>query len=566
MLEMMQGLAHRTLLGLGGVFATKLAHDMYYADWSGVQKTINQDYFNVLMRFSYTQNKVNQKLGPFLAEIQEGVVEKRNMNSPFMHFENGVDEKVILHELSQVKSQIPAEDQMKFSGAVYTPQDNEQLRSFRARVHELSAYTNPLHPDIWAKIQEIAAQAVNAGLEIFNHAEPSKAFGTIVPGGTYGIIEAVKAYRDRAQDRSLVGKFMHYVFDAKPEIIVPDTAHAAFDKAASMFGCKLIKVPVDPETQRANVDAMRRAITKNTILMVGSAPSYPTGTMDDIPALAKIAKARGIGLHVDACLGGFVLPFMEDAGFELPFAFDFRVDGVTSISSCTHKSGEADKGSSLIMFRDAALGKYMMSTHMDWSGGLYATPGMGGSSSGYAMASAWASMFLRGRDGYIEQTRKIIHLSDTIKTHIMRNEPHFNIKGRADANVIAIECPHRNIHVLADLLKKRGWHYNVLPNAIHFCLTGVHADHEGFVDLFIKDLSDCMALTWADTDFRVGGDGAIYGATATLPAGFDALKSHMAKEYILTQWKTHGRDLNEKNEIKENAIKNPTRSSLKPLG
>lgn len=170
----------------------------------------------------------------------------------------------------------------------------------------------------------------------------AEACGTMTSGGTESILMAMKSYRDEARTRGI----------EEAEIIAGESAHAAFDKAAHYFGMKLVHVPVDPVTMRVDVGAVKAAITRNTVVIVGSAPGFPHGVVDPIEELASLARARGIGMHVDACLGGYLLPFAARLGYDIP-PFDFRVPGVTSISADTHKYGYAPKGASVVMYRDA---------------------------------------------------------------------------------------------------------------------------------------------------------------------------------------------------------------------
>ena len=185
----------------------------------------------------------------------------------------------------------------------------------------------------------------------------------------------------------------------QPEVVLPSTAHPAFDKAAHYFGLKLVRVPVGGDL-RADVDAMRRAVTVDTVLVVGSAPSYPHGVVDPIAEIAKLAQERKILCHVDACVGGMMLPFVRKLGYPVP-DWDFRVPGVTSISVDLHKYGYAAKGASVILYRDKALRRHQLFASTDWPGGIYASPTMTGTRPGGAIAAAWAVLNFLGEDGYL---------------------------------------------------------------------------------------------------------------------------------------------------------------------
>ena len=197
--------------------------------------------------------------------------------------------------------------------------------------------------------------------------------------------------------------------------MLPVSAHAAFDKGANYFNMKIIHVPV-LDGGEVDIKKMAAAITCNTIMLVGSTPSFPHGAIDDIPEIAKLAKKHNIGLHVDSCLGGFLVPFMKESGYELPLITDFRVDGVTAISCDTHKYGFAPKGSSVVMYHSKELRKYQYFQQMDWPGGVYGSPTMAGSRPGALSAGCWATMLHFGKSGYIDSTRSIIACARKIKT------------------------------------------------------------------------------------------------------------------------------------------------------
>ncbi|MCP5094169.1 MAG: aspartate aminotransferase family protein, partial [Chloroflexi bacterium] len=201
-----------------------------------------------------------------------------------------------------------------------------------------------------------------------------------------------------------------------PEMIAPVTAHAAFDKAAQYFNIKMVHVPVDAN-YRADVTAVKKAINRNTIVIIGSAPSFPHGVIDPIAELAALAQQRGIGFHTDACLGGFVLPWVEKLGHDVP-PFDFRVPGVTSISADTHKYGYAAKGTSVILYRNPELRQFQYYTITDWPGGMYFSPTFAGSRPGALSAACWAAMVSIGEAGYMQAAKAILETAVSIKQGI----------------------------------------------------------------------------------------------------------------------------------------------------
>ena len=244
----------------------------------------------------------------------------------------------ILHEMESMRAQEEAQWKDGFvSGAVYNG-DPEHIE-FLNHVYAIHSQSNPLHADVWPSATKFEAEIVAMTADMLG-GTGQDVCGTVSSGGTESIMLAVKTYRDQAREKKGI---------TRPEMIVPVTAHAAFDKASQYFNIKMIHIPVDANF-RADVNAAQKAITRNTVVIVGSAPSFPHGTIDPIEELSKLACERGIGFHTDACLGGFVLPWAEKLGYPVP-PFDFRLPGVTSMSADTHKFGYAAKGTSVVLYR-----------------------------------------------------------------------------------------------------------------------------------------------------------------------------------------------------------------------
>ena len=313
--------------------------------------------------------------------------------------------------------------------------------------------------------------------------------------------------------------------DDRPELIIPATAHAAFDKAAEALRIKLIKLPVDQVTFQVDPKIVESHITGNTVLIVGSAPNYPQGTIDRIRELSDLAQSKGVGLHVDCCLGGFVLPFAKDAGFDVP-DFDFALKGVTSMSADCHKYGFAIKGTSVVLFRNKALRRHMYWCYADWTGGLYCTPTMAGSRSGALSAACWASMMRMGRSGYTEAVGKILRARRDIQKGIDAI-PGITVMGNPQAMVVAWESKLLNVYAVADRMSGKGWSINSLqkPAAVHICVTYPHT-RPGVVGRFLEDLRQIVEDMTAESKAGAqgvkksgGGSAPIYGMTAALPKG-----------------------------------------------
>ena len=288
----------------------------------------------------------------------------------------------------------------KCSGTMYCG-DHDHYH-FLNNAFGLFAHVNSLQRDMCPSSTKFEAEIIAMTLDLL-HAEAvqgSTPAGLVTTGGTGSIAHAMLAYREHAnQERGVT----------RPNVIKPETAHPAFDKACHLFGIELRRAPVDPESTLVDVDWVDDNIDDQTVAIIGSACNYGYGTVDPIDQLSDVALRHGVGLHVDSCLGGFILPFGQELGYDIP-VFDYRVPGVTSMSADTHKYGYALKGTSVLTFRDQALRNSQYFFLTDWSGGKYCSPGMEGSRSGGLLAATWASMVHLGREGYRNHARR--HLRD----------------------------------------------------------------------------------------------------------------------------------------------------------
>jgi glutamate/tyrosine decarboxylase-like PLP-dependent enzyme len=327
---------------------------------------------------------------------------------------------------------------------------------------------------------------------------PADVAGYFTSGGTESILMAVKAARDQFRTESSI---------THPNMVLPTSAHAAFDKAAAYFGVELRRVDVLPDW-RADVEAMAKMIDQNTILIIGSAPQYPQGVIDDIPALAALALQRKVNCHVDACMGGVSLAYLSRLGHQIP-PWNLRVDGVTSISVDLHKFGYTSKGASVIMYASKRLRSYQGFITDQWLGGMYASSGMLGTKSGGAIAAAWAVMHFLGDDGYLRLTRSARVATEKLSHHIS-NHSELSLLAQPDAlllSFVAREPQRLNVYAVADEMWARGWYVDRQepPQSLH-CT--VNAVHESVIDSMLADLDACIS-TVLDTG-RSGEVGA-YG-------------------------------------------------------
>nr|XP_002127038.1 sphingosine-1-phosphate lyase 1 [Ciona intestinalis] len=389
------------------------------------------------------------------------------------------------------------------SGTVYG--GDAGLTDVITKVYKKFAWSNPLHPEVFPGLRKMEAEIVRISCELFN-GNPQTSCGSVTIGGTESILLACKTYRDWAYGKGI----------QKPEIVCPVSVHAAFEKAAHYFRMKLVHVPVDSVTRKVNVSAMKNAISRNTCMLVGSTPPFPHGVLDPITEIAALGMKYNIPVHVDACLGGFLLPFMSDAGFPVP-PFDFSVPGVTSISADTHKYGYSPKGSSVVLYSDKKWIHYQYFVSPDWQGGIYATPMFAGSRSGAIIAACWATMMYFGREGYVNRTKKIITTARYIEQGLRKIE-YIYVLGKPEMSVVALGSLDFDVFRLSTELVKRGWNLNNLqfPASIHICCTMPHT-HPGVADRLLQDIRESVDIIMSDPKAKATGAGAIYGMAQSIP-------------------------------------------------
>jgi len=262
-------------------------------------------------------------------------------------------------------------------------------------------HDNALNPILFPALRKFENEVVAMTAWMLNG--DSSVVGSITSGGTESILMAMKTHRDRARD--LRPKIL------QPNVVAPQTIHPAFAKAAHFLGMEMKYIPVLKNTFQADVSAMEAAVDENTILLLGSAPSYPQAILDPIEELSELALKHHLPLHVDACFGGFMLPWVEKLGYKIPL-WDFRLPGVTSISADLHKYGYATKGASVIAYRNSSIRKYQFFAHVGWPGGLFISPTMAGTRPGGHLAASWAVVNSMGQDGYLNLARKIMDTTE----------------------------------------------------------------------------------------------------------------------------------------------------------
>jgi sphinganine-1-phosphate aldolase len=358
----------------------------------------------------------------------------------------------------------------------------ESLHELLDEVAPLFLHENALNTLAFPSLGELQSDVVGIVADLL-HGAPTAA-GFMTSGGTESILMAVKAARERGRKERGV---------ERPNIVAPESAHAAFHKGAHYFGLEMRKIPVRPDW-RADVDATADAVDDDTVLVVGSAPQYPQGVVDPIPDLAAIAAERGANFHTDACMGGFVLPFMEMLGHDVP-PWDFRVAGVTSISADLHKLGYVPKGASVILHRDKDLRRYQTFVFDGWLGGFYASPNMQGTRPGLPMALAWATLHHLGLEGYLRLTRLTVEARARLVAGV-RAIDGVTVLGEPEAHLVAISAApgwedRVDVFAVGDALLARGWFHDRQgpPDTLH---ATVSAGNAPVIRDYLRDLAECV--------------------------------------------------------------------------
>jgi sphinganine-1-phosphate aldolase len=408
--------------------------------------------------------------------------------------------------LAQLRAMAKEEDAYwetgKCSGTMYCG-DHEHY-DFLTEAFGLFAHVNALQRDMCPSSTNFEGEIIAMALDLFHGGavSDSEPAGLVTTGGTGSILHAVLSYREHAAQQRGV---------SKPNLIKPETAHPAFDKACHLFGVELRRAPVDPVTTGVDIDWVAENVDNNTVAIIGSACNYGYGTIDPIADLAALAGERGVGLHVDGCLGAFILPFGEELGYDVA-PFDFRLPGVTSISADTHKYGYALKGSSTLLFRDKGLRNSQYFFLTDWSGGKYFSPGMEGSRSGGLLAATWAAMVSMGRSGYKRYAQAIFETAGAMKAAVL-SHPELRLIG-APTFLFSFTSDRFDIYHVNHFMRRRGWRFNgqQYPNALHMAVTRPQTQ-PGVADVFATDLAD--AVDYANEHAsETPASGAVYGGVA----------------------------------------------------
>ncbi len=415
--------------------------------------------------------------------------------------ENGRPYDEILAELDTFGVDDPHYKDAKTWSLVYYR--DKEYTDFLIEAYGKYFSANGLNPTAFKSLKRFENDIIAFTADLLHVDE--NACGVVTSCGTESCLLAVKTYRDWGRARGI----------KHPEMIIPETAHVAWDKGSEYFGVKTRRAPLGPD-YKVDVAAVEKMINKNTVMILGGAPEYPHGQIDPIEKLSELAIKHQIPLHVDACVGGYILPFIEMNSRKLPL-WDFRVPGVTSITADIHKYGFAAKGCSCIIYRNLDYFKHQVFVNQDWPGGVFASPALLGTRPGGSYAAAWAAIQANGLNGYKELAARTMAAADQMRSGISAIHG-LQIIGDPLASLIAYRSidPAINIFVVGDQMEKKGWFIDRLqrPDALHAMIT---APHDRVVDQYLADLAECVAFAKAHPELADKGQAATYGMISHIP-------------------------------------------------
>ena len=435
--------------------------------------------------------------------------------------EKGTSREELLSALHAFKS----DDSDWKSGRVFSLIYNagEDVKTFAEEAFNVFINENGLSPFAFPSLLRMETEVVSMLGSLLGG--DSETVGAMTSGGTESIMMAVKAARDfaRAQRPSITN----------PELVMPLSAHPAFNKAAHFLGLKTVIVPTD-KTLRADVKAVGDAISENTVMVVGSAFSYPHGMIDPIEELAEVAAGKEVWFHVDACVGGYILPFLSKLGYPIP-PFDFRIPGVSSMSADIHKYGFIPKGASTVLYRNAELRQYQFSVYADWPGGVYGTPSVSGARPGGPVAASWAVIKYLGLEGFMRLAKTTM---ETTKNFIegIKAIPELYVLGKPQATVFAFGSDVLNVYALGEKMKAFRWYIDSqhLPPCLHMTISPAHAS---IVEPFLSDLRQAVNEVASLKGEDITGEAAMYGMIGSMPDR--AMARDFAIQYLSDLYRVH---------------------------
>ena len=394
-----------------------------------------------------------------------------------------VDE--VLAELDAARAADPEPHGAHLFGLTYPTGDAEIERLTHA-VHDRLLYSNALNPFRFPEQARLSEEVVRSVGDLAHL--PHDGGGATTSGGTESILMACLVARGRARARGLT----------RSTIVAPASAHPAYAKAAHLLDLDFVSVPIDEAALAVDVDALRGAVDERTALVVASAYSYPHGVLDEVAAVAAIAADNGAGCHVDACVGGMILPFADMGGVRAVPEWDFRVPGVTSMSVDLHKYGYVPKGCSVVLHRTPDWAAHQWFVYDRWPAGLYGSPAVAGAKSAAPVIAAWAVLRHLGRAGFVSIVRDLLATTDRLRVGVAELDG-IAVLGDPIGSILswASTDPGLDLYAVADALEERGWFFNRLtgtgggPPGLHVMVSPKHAD---VLDPLLADVATTVAL------------------------------------------------------------------------
>jgi len=397
----------------------------------------------------------------------------------------------------------------KTFGAVYYPGEKYSKAISNAYIKYM--HENAFDPQLFSSILTMENELVEQTASLFS--SNKKLFGNLTSGGTESIFLSVLSARNWSNKQKTI---------KNPEVILSSSAHPAFLKAMNFLRIKPVIVPTKKDFN-LNLNGFKEAINQNTILLVASAPAYPTGMIDPISELSNLALENKLLLHVDACIGGFLLSYLKKCNYNIPL-FDFNLDGVSSLSVDLHKYAYAPKGSSVLLYRNDELRKQQFSVYPNWEGGIYGSTSFLGTKPGGIVAASWFALNHIGENGYIELTQKTMSATKVIYDFIQNSE-HLSLIGNPIMSLIAFHSEKYDIYHIADELSNLGWYIGRLqnPRGIHLVVSQIHAD--GAAENFIADLQSVLkSLSSSEIKNKIFKATDTLAVNALKKAGYNSIK------------------------------------------
>ena len=397
----------------------------------------------------------------------------------------------------------------KTFGAVYYPGEKYSKAISNAYIKYM--HENAFDPQLFSSILTMENELVQQTASLFSSNQ--KLFGNLTSGGTESIFLSVLSARNWSNKQKTI---------KNPEVILSSSAHPAFLKAMNFLRIKPVIVPTKKDFN-LNLNGFKEAINQNTILLVASAPAYPTGMIDPISELSNLALENKLLLHVDACIGGFLLSYLKKCNYNIPL-FDFNLDGVSSLSVDLHKYAYAPKGSSVLLYRNDELRKQQFSVYPNWEGGIYGSTSFLGTKPGGIVAASWFALNHIGENGYIELTQKTMSATKVIYDFIQKSE-HLSLIGNPIMSLIAFHSEKYDIYHIADELSNLGWYIGRLqnPRGIHLVVSQIHAD--GAAENFIADLQSVLKnLSSSEIKNKIFKATDALAVNALKKAGYNSIK------------------------------------------